>query len=124
VQAGELSDGEWKCPEWWASLCYDAETREKICSECGLVVEEQRIKEEPPQPKNRKVFIGISATGRPFYSDLGKLDAERRRLYSKIGVYEGKEYRNLVEQCADKIGAPGKVRDIALRLTGKIIKGL
>jgi len=126
MQAEELSDGGWKCPECGTSLCYDAETGEKICPICGLVVEEQRIEEEPP--KNRKAFIGIPATGRPLHSDLGKLNSERRRLYSKIGMYEGKEdvkeYRKMIEQYADKIGAPGKVRDVALLLTGKIIKGL
>jgi transcription initiation factor TFIIB len=126
-EAGGLSEGgqAWRCPECGASLCYDAETGEKICSKCGLVVEVERF-EEPPQPKNRKTPIGPPATGRPLYSDLGKLDSERRRVYSKIGIYEGegKEYRDLVEQYADKIGAPGKVRATALHLTGKIAKGL
>ena len=130
MQAGWPSEvgRAWKCPECGAGrLYYDAETGESFCSSCGLVVGVERF-EEPTQPRNRKVLIGPPATGRPFYSDLGKLDSERRRVYSKIGRYEGKEegkrYRDLIEQYADKIGAPQKARVVAFNLAEKIVKGL
>jgi len=126
VQAGGTSEGGqvWNCPECGSGrLYYDAETGESLCSNCGLVVEAERF-EEPPQPKNRKSLIGPPATGRPLYSDLVRLDSERRRVYAKIGRYEGKKYEDLVEQYADKINAPEKVRSTAILLTMKIVKGI
>ena len=129
MQASEacVSGRHRKCPECGAALCYDAGTGESICSECGLVVEVEAF-EEPPQPKNRKALVALPATSKPLYSDLEELDFERRRVYSKIGRYGGKgdekKHESLVEQYADKISAPEKVRILALLLAKKIAKGL
>jgi len=129
MQASEAHAGgrRQRCPECGAALCYDAGTGESICSKCGLVVEVE-VFEEPPRLKNRKALVAPPATGKPFYSDLEEFDSERRRVYSKIGRYEGRgngrRYEGLVGQYADKINAPEKVRVVALLLTKKIVKGL